>query len=64
MMRWSDRAWWVIESVFRHSLDNGFWIYHQKCPDGQQRVFVCNLMLKCCGILRSISYVLGSDSPH
>ena len=25
MWAWGDRTWWVIESIFLHSLDKGFW---------------------------------------
>ena len=25
MWAWGDRAWWVIESIFLHSPDKGFW---------------------------------------
>ena len=56
MYRWwcegaSDRAWWVIESIFLRS------------PDKETWVSLCNLMLKLRGISSS-SAILGSDSPQ
>ena len=62
-----DRAWWVIESVFLRSPDNGFWACLGDLPPnmpGRPETWVSlyNLMMKHRGILRS-SAILESDSP-
>ena len=36
---WGDRAWWVIESVFLHSLDKGLLGMFSTCSDGQKYGF-------------------------
>ena len=73
MYRWwceggSDRAWWVIESVFLRLPDKGFWACLGDPPPDMPRwpdtwASLCNLMLKLCGISLS-SAILGSDSPQ
>ena len=64
---WGDMAWWVIESVFLRSPDEGFWTCLGDLPPDMHRrpenlVSLCNLMLKLLGISRS-SAIFGSDSP-
>ena len=61
-------AWRVIESVFLHSPDKGFWACLGDLPPDMPRrpeiwVSLGNLMLKHRGISRS-SAILGSDSPQ
>ena len=64
----SDRAWWVIESVFLRLPDKRFWAclgdLQPDIPSWPETwVLLCNLMLKLRGISRN-SAILGSDSPQ
>ena len=58
-------VWWVIESVFLHLPNKGFWACLGDLPPDMPRrpVSLCNLMLKLLGISRSF-VILVSDSPQ
>ena len=61
-------VWWVIESVFLHSPNKGFWACLGYLPPDMPRrpetwVSLCNLMLRLRGISRS-SAIFGLDSPQ
>ena len=34
---WGDKAWWVVESVFFHSPNKGFWACLGDLPPGMPR---------------------------
>ena len=72
MYRWwwceGDRAWWVFESVFLRSSDEGFWACLRDLPSDIPRppeiwASLCNLKLKLRGNSHSFA-ILGSDSPQ
>ena len=64
-----DRAWWVIESVFLHSSDKGFWVCLEYLPPDMPRwpetwVSLCNLMLKIRGISHSSAILASLQSNN